>query len=203
MQETPPRPHAHDGDFSAVVRSQLPQLYALARALAGGDAEDALQECLLNAYRSYHTLTDRRAAPAWLRQILCNCVRDWYRHEMRQPRADPVEDLRRWVGGPTDPLDPAAPDDYWTSLLGELEAPDLWAVLDRLEPRDRIPLVLVHMEGRRTREVAALFGVAHGTVLSWLHRGQHRFKRELAAHVGEGEQGLDAGEPVTDRHAAP
>lgn len=36
MQETPPRPHAHDGDFSAVVRSQLPQPYALARALAGG-----------------------------------------------------------------------------------------------------------------------------------------------------------------------
>lgn len=194
------RPHAHDGDFSAVVRSQLPQLYALARALTGGDGEDVLQECLLKAYRSYHTPTYRRTAPAWLRQILRHCVRDRYRHEMRQPREDPVEDLDRWGGGPTDPLNPAVPDDRWASVLEELEAPDIWVVLDRLEPRDRIPLVLVHMEGLRTREVAALFGVARGTVLSWLHRGRHRFKLELAAHVGE--QGLDPGEPITDRHAA-
>jgi RNA polymerase sigma-70 factor (ECF subfamily) len=61
----------------------------------------------------------------------------------------------------------------------------VWRVLDRIEPRYRVPLVLVHMEGFTTRQVARMFGVAQGTVLSWLHRGRKRFERELWDYAAE------------------
>src|SRR3954449_9766608 len=37
--------------FRELVEPELPRLYRLARRLVGEDAEDAVQDCLLNAYR--------------------------------------------------------------------------------------------------------------------------------------------------------
>ena len=56
--------------FRALVAAQLPRLYGLARRLVGDDAEDAVQDCLLKAYRGYGRLGDETAAPAWLTSSL-------------------------------------------------------------------------------------------------------------------------------------
>jgi RNA polymerase sigma-70 factor (ECF subfamily) len=80
-------------EFSVVAREQLPWLYSLARRLVGQQAEDAVQECLIKAYRAYHQLRDEQAAPAWFRQILLNCIRDRHRRDAGLPREDPVDDV--------------------------------------------------------------------------------------------------------------
>lgn len=173
--------------FTAVAREQLPWLYSLARRLVGDEAEDAVQECLLKAYRSFDTLRDHQAAPAWFRQILLNSVRDRYRRASGLPREEPVDPLPEYSL-----YRKIAEEDPWPysdsvhlDFLHSFEEADVWRVLDRIDPRYRVPLVLVHMEGFSTKHVARMLGAPLGTVLSWLHRGRKLFERELWDYAAE------------------
>lgn len=177
--------------FAALVRPHLAWLYSLARRLIGpNQAEDLVQDCLLKAYRARKGLRDREAAPAWLRQILVNCLRDRLRYDARRPDEIGLED----VGGgeayslyrvlaEEDPLPYS--DSLHLDFLACFGVEDVWAVLDRLPEHYRVPLVLVHMEGYPTREVAEALEVPLGTLLSRLHRGRQRFERELWEYAGE------------------
>ena len=55
----------------------------------------------------------------------------------------------------------------------------------RLPTLYRTPLVLVHMEGFATKEVAGMLGVPIGTVLARLHRGRKLFERQLWEYAKE------------------
>jgi RNA polymerase sigma-70 factor, ECF subfamily len=174
--------------FAALAREQLPWLYALAYRLVGRDAaEDTVQECLLKAYRGFEHLRDTQAAPAWFRQILLNCVRDRRRRDAALPAEDPVEEVpERSLYRTIADEDPwPYSDSLHLDFLECFAEEDVWNVLDRLDPKYRVPLVLVHMEGHTTRHVARMFGVAQGTVLSWLHRGRKHFEQQLWAYANE------------------
>ncbi len=174
--------------FTALAREQLPWLYSLARRLVGPDrAEDAVQECLIKAYRGFEGLRDRQAAPAWFRQILLNCVRDRYRRDGAPQREEPVDPLPEYSL-----YRKIAEEDPWPysdsvhlDFLHSFTQDDVWNVLDRVDARYRVPLVLVHMEGHSTSQVARMFGVPQGTVLSWLHRGRKRFEQQLWEYADE------------------
>ena len=178
----------HGAKFTAVAREQLPWLYSLACRLVGRDrAEDAVQECLLKAYRGFDGLRDAQAAPAWFRQIMLNCVRDRYRKDAGLPREEPVDprpdySLYRRIAD-EDPWPYS--DSVHLDFLRCFSEDDVWNVLDRVDPKYRAPLVLVHMEGHSTKHVARMFGVAQGTVLSWLHRGRKYFERALWEYATE------------------
>lgn len=174
--------------FTAVAREQLPWLYSLACRLVGRErAEDTVQECLVKAYRGFDGLRDVQAAPAWFRQVLLNCVRDRYRTDAGLPSEEPVDPLPDYSL-----FRKIAEEDPWPysdsvhlDFLHSFSEDDVWDVLDRVEAKYRVPLVLVHMEGHSTKQVARMFGVAQGTVLSWLHRGRKHFERELWEYATE------------------
>lgn len=168
-------------DFQRVAREQLPFLYALARRLAGGDAEDVVQDCLVKAYRRFEDLRDVEAAPGWFRTILLNSVRDRYRKESAGPDETPIEDVPDYSL-----YRKIADEDPWpysdtvhVDFLHSFSEEDVWAVLDRLSPKYRIPLVLVHMEGMEVEDVTRMLGAPKNTILSWLHRGRKYFEKEL------------------------
>ncbi len=174
--------------FTAVAREQLPWLYGLAYRLVGQDrAEDAVQDCLLKAYRAFGSLRDVEAAPSWFRQILLNCVRDRHRWEAVRPReqpADPRPDYSLYRKIAEEDPWPYS-DSVHLDFLHSFAREDVWKVLERIDPKYRVPLVLVHMEGHSTGQVARMFGVARGTVLSWLHRGRKHFEHALWAYAQE------------------
>ena len=173
--------------FRSFALEQLPRLYALARRLAGDDAEDAVQDSLLKAYRSFDALEHPAAASAWLRTILVNTCRDRARVRARRPEALALDDvdefsLFRKIAD-EDPFPYS--DSLHLDFLHQFGAEDVRSVLAQLPDLYRIPLLLVHVDGYHAKEVAHFLGVPLGTVLARLHRGRKLFERRLWDHAEE------------------
>lgn len=167
--------------FRVLATRELPRLYSLARHLVGEDAEDAVQDCLLKAFRGFRRLTDPSAARAWLTTILVNACRDRGRARARRPPEVSIEEaetfsLYRKIAD-EDPFPYS--DSLHLDFLERFGAEDVRAVLREMPEIYRVPLVLVHMEGFSTKEVADITSAPLGTVLARLHRGRKLFEKRL------------------------
>ena len=185
--------------FQAVARAELPGLYALARRLCRDDAEDLVQECLMRAYRSFASLRDRNAAGGWMRVILANVWRDRVRRESRSPREVPLDDAEDFSLYRTLVVEDPFPysDSLHLDFLGAFCDDDVHAVLDRLPPLYRAPLVLRYVEGLPTKQIARALELPLGTVLSQLHRGRKLFEHEMWEYARD--TGVLAALPTPER----
>ena len=174
--------------FRALATAELPRLYSVARRLVGADAEDAVQDCLLKAFRAYPTLKNPDAGSAWLMTVLVNCCRDRGRRNARRMEDSTDDDdldrfsLYRKIAA-EDPFPYS--DSLHLDFLAQFSREDVRAVLLSLPLLYRTPLVLVHMEGFSTKEVATMLGTPIGTVLARLHRGRKLFESRLWEYADE------------------
>lgn len=168
-----------------MAEQQLPRLYGLARRLVGREAEDAVQECLLKAFQKFHQLADGDAASSWLASILVNVCRDRGRRHARTPgevNIDGVDEFSLYRKIASEDPFPYS-DSLHLDFLQQFTRADVHEVLRMLPAMYRIPLVLVHMDGFATKEVAKLLDVPLGTVLARLHRGRKLFERTMWDHA--------------------
>jgi RNA polymerase sigma-70 factor, ECF subfamily len=167
--------------FASVAREHLPRLYSLARRLVADDAEDLVQDCLIKACNGYDELRDVQAAEAWLNRILANCARDRFRRQGRRPAETPIDPIDEFSLYRTIASEDPFPysDSLHVDFLCRFGTEDVWHVLAGMAEADRIPLVLVHMEGWSTQQAADLLDMPLGTLLSRLHRARKRFERAL------------------------
>ena len=188
MSGTPARrtPRTKDA-FQALARAQLPRLLALARRLTRDEAEDLVQEALLRGYLAYADLEADQAGGRWLQVILVNVHRDRERKRARSAEELPVADAddfslyRTIVEEDPFPYSDTVHLDFLHSFTKE----DVRQVLLRLPDIYRTPLVLCHMEGFATKEVARLCQAPLGTILARLHRGRKAFEREMWTYAEE------------------
>lgn len=169
-----------DGDhdaFGELFRRHQDRLWAVALRTLGDpdEAADAVQDAMINAFRRAGQFGGRSAVTTWLHRIVVNACLDRVRRATSRP-SDPVsfDDL---AAGSEEPsalsgaaLDSGAPD------VGEQAALrlDLEAALATLPAEQRVPLVLVDVEGYPVAEVAQLLGVPVGTVKSRCARARAR-----------------------------
>jgi RNA polymerase sigma-70 factor (ECF subfamily) len=167
--------------FRTAAAPLLPRLYAIAHRLVGNDAEDAVQDCLLKAFRNFDLLSDPAAASPWMTTILVNCCRDRGRSAVRQPDQVELEEAEQFSLfrkiADEDPFPYS--DSLHLDFLHQFGREDLHDVLRSLPAIYRVPLVLVHMEEFSTQEVANMLQVPRGTVLARLHRGRKLLERRL------------------------
>jgi RNA polymerase sigma-70 factor, ECF subfamily len=175
------------GGFHALAEGELPRLYRVARRLVGEEAEDAVQDALLKAYRGYGQLQDDAAAPAWLTAILVNCCRDRARARARRPEVVELNEVEEFSLfrkiADEDPFPYS--DSLHLDFLQQFGAEDVRTVLASLPERYRVPLVLVYCEGYHVKEVAFFLDVPLGTMLARLHRGRKLFERRLWEYAQE------------------
>jgi RNA polymerase sigma-70 factor, ECF subfamily len=190
--------------FQQLARDELAGLYALARRLAGRDAEDLVQEALLRACRSFGSLRDRQAGGRWLRVILTNVWRDRLRKDSREPTEVPFDDVESFSLYRTlvdeDPFPYS--DTLHLDFLGSFSEDDVHTVLLGLPNLYRAPLVLRYMEGFPTKQVARMLELPLGTVLSQLHRGRKLFERALWDYAAA-SGALDAAATAAGGEAVP
>ncbi len=182
--EAPLLQAARGGDEQAFERLFEPHRRALrlhCYRLLGSlhDADDAVQETSLRAWRSLDRFEPRAPFRAWLYRISTNVALRAIERRARTPEAfDPEEaEIARYLQPYPDRL--MEPN----SAIEERESVGLAfvSVMQLLPPRQRAVLVLRDVLGWSTREVADLLGDSVASVNSALQRAREKLEKERSA----------------------
>lgn len=158
--------------MEALVRATRPRLLAAVRHIGGAhDAEDAAQGAYLSLLRLSADALPREVYP-WL---LAAAVRIAYR---RRAKARREEEIARRLMLERGGAAPAAAE------AAGLDAERIRREVDRLPPVYRDPVVLHHLNGLETAEIARLLDVEPGTVRTRLHRGRALLRSRLGSPLG-------------------
>jgi len=147
--------------------------YCSWRATSRSDAEDAVAEVFLVAWRRIESVPSGDAARAWLyataRRVIANQRRS-------RRRRDALED-RLARERPLDASHTATVSTFAASAVAMTpEDATVHAALARLSDRDREVLLLVEWEGLRPAELATVLGCREVTARGRLHRARSRFR---------------------------
>ncbi|MGN6870005.1 MAG: sigma-70 family RNA polymerase sigma factor [Solirubrobacteraceae bacterium] len=127
------------------------------------EAEDAVQETFLRAWRASGRFEGRASLRTWLYRIATNVCLDALGRSARQPI--PVEE------SPEPVVDPGrAPDPSDRALARETARHAVLAAIDVLPPRQRAVLLLRDVLSWRATEVADVLGTTSAAVNSALQR---------------------------------
>ena len=142
--------------FSELVRAHERRAYAVARAIVVNheDAEDAVQEAFLHAYRALHRFLPDQAFGAWLHRIVANAALDI----TRRRKVRDADELPETVASPF--RDPAEANELRQRLQDALE---------KLPARQRAVIVMHDVEGFKHAEIGTMLGIPEGTARSDLH----------------------------------
>lgn len=154
--------------FSELVRRHQRRAYAVARAIVINheDAEDAVQEAFLHAYRAIDRFLPDQAFGAWLHRIVANAALD----VTRRRKVRDADELPETVASPF--RDPAE--------KGELRA-RLTEALNTLPARQRAVIVLHDVEGYKHAEIGKMLDIPEGTARSDLHYARSQLRQILGA----------------------
>lgn len=152
--------------FAALVRRHERRAYAVARAITATheDAEDAVQEGFLHAYRALDRFRPEQAFGAWLHRIVANAALDIGRRR----KVRDADSLPETVSLPF--RDPAEDDELRHRLIAGLET---------LSQRQRAVIVLHDVEGFTHGEIGTMLGIPEGTARSDLHHARAALRRLL------------------------
>jgi RNA polymerase sigma-70 factor, ECF subfamily len=152
--------------FNALLNSERRRLYGIAYSILRdhGHAEDALQESMLKAWRSWNQVRDENARGAWLTRItVSRCI-----------------NRRKFLGlRPSGPLaaerDQAPPDPRLSGRLIDLDRTYL-----KLSVRQRAAIFLHYHFGYSIDECAELMNCSPGSVRTHLHRAIKAMRKGMS-----------------------
>ena len=170
---------ASDEAFSLVVEEHADFAYNVAYRMLhnSADAEDAVQEAFISAYRAFHRFKGQSKVSTWLYRIVVNtCLMKIRKEKSRSNYLtetgynDAV--VQDWGNGPEQ-----------AAINGELrdvvESGLAW-----LSPELRAAVVLRDVQGVTTEEGAAVLKLSVSAFKSRLHRGRVLLRKRLEEYLG-------------------
>ena len=173
-------------DFETEVMPFVPDLYRLGYWLTRDktDAEDLVQETLMNSLKSFHRYELGTNIRAWLTTIMYNLNAKRLQKAGRLKVVDdPEEKLAETV-----PFEPSIPQ----NITDE----DVLNALKNMPENFRHVVLLADIEEYSYKEIASILGLPIGTVMSRISRGRKVLRQELAVYArnfGYEEKNKEAG----------
>lgn len=180
---------AQNGDrraFSRLVRMHQRRVYACAVQMLGdgGDADDAVQETFMRAWRAIARFDGRSQLSTWLYRVCVNVCLNHIRKRKRHDASD--------IGDPKVPEPKADPTQGSTDPGHVLEARQLQGriaeALDGLSESLRTTVILVLVQGMPQKEAAELLGCSEGTIAWRVHEARRRLRLALAAEAAQEQE---------------
>ena len=176
--------------FALLMRRFNGRLYRLARAIVGDDAEaeDALQEAYLNAYRSLRQFRGDSSLATWLSRLVVNECLGRMRRSARRQNVIPM------TPSPADDEIEAVPSDEVGSPDAAADRAQMRAILERridaLPESFRAVFVLRSVEELSVEETAECLGIPAETVRSRHFRAKSLLREALAREVDIAERNV-------------
>jgi RNA polymerase sigma-70 factor (ECF subfamily) len=152
-------------DFDPFYRQHRRRVVALAYGLSGSAsaAEELAQDAFLAALRRWDSIGAYEDPGAWVRRVVVNRSVSGVRRRVAEARA-----LIRFANRPAPP-----------AALDPVDA-EFWSAVRRLPARQAQVIALHYVDDRAIDDIAALLGIAPGTVKATLFQA----RKSLAATLG-------------------
>lgn len=157
--------------FERFVEKHEAAVFRLLTASAAddADAEDALQEAFVAAWRNAGSYRGGHSARGWILTIARNALRRTHRKRVGEPPSfEPLEELGIQAGWGTE-----------DALEGMARRDALDHAMQKLSSEEREVLVLRELEGFTGDEVAEMLGITLAAMKSRLHRARLEFLAAL------------------------
>ncbi len=155
----------NEREFSRRVRLMRDRLWRVSFSIlrSTADAEDAMQEALLRAWRNVDSLRDKSLFETWLTRILINECR---RLICKKPD---VAEIPESLPAP------------------EAENPGLGRAIGSLKMDLRLPVILYYIEGYSVKETAGIMRITQSSVKSRLMRARKKLEEALKKEAAQDE----------------
>jgi RNA polymerase sigma-70 factor, ECF subfamily len=170
------------GAFEELLAEARPRALVVAMKVLHDpdDAEDAVQEAFLKAWRNLARFEGRSAFGTWIHRIVMNSSLDLLRRRACRPTALGHED----EGGERRPRPEPVTTETPERLMARNEAHRLvHGALAELSPTHRQTVTLREIEEHSYEEIAQIAACPIGTVMSRLHHARKRLAEELQAAI--------------------
>ena len=191
-----------DMTFSRLADAHRREIHVHAYRMLGSfdEAEDAVQETMLRAWRSRETFDGSAAFRAWLYRIATNVCLDTIRRRNRRPKTNSLESLGEvsWLQPyPDRLLDEIAPPDtepHSVAVARETIELAFLAAIQLLPARQRAVLILRDVLDWSAKETAELLEMTPAGVNSALQRA----RATMAANRPHGRSGRPPATPTRE-----
>ena len=188
-------------DFDVTVEHHRRELHVHCYRMLGSfdEAEDAIQETFLRAWRARDTLTDESGRRAWLYKIATNVCLDAMRRRKRQPTTPEVLWLQPYPDRLLDEIAPSEEEPDAVLVARETIELTFITLIQLLPARQRAVVILRDVLEWSANETAELLDMSVASANSALQRGRATLRDQLPerqerpAELTEDEQRLLAG----------
>ncbi len=170
--------------FETLVRTHGGRLLSVARRFLPNeqDAQDALQDAFIRAFRAIGTFQERAQLHTWLHRIVVNSALMKLRERRRRPEESIDELLPTFVA---DGHQASKARDWGDAVLERKESAQIVReAISRLPEPYREVLVLRDIEERDTAETAAILDTSPNVVKVRLHRARQALRTLLDREFG-------------------
>ena len=168
-------------DFAQVAERVAGRLYRIGLRMCGSaeEAEDLVQDTLLQGFRKWEQFEGRSDPATWLYTIAGRLCQRRHRRRAGEPRR--IESLSSLLPSPADPVLslPSAEGSPLDEHLRKAAERAVSTALAQLPPDVRLPLVLADIAELSTSEIARILGLKAATVKTRVHRARLRLRRAL------------------------
>lgn len=174
--------------YEELVRENVGRMLTVARRFLKNeeDAQDAVQEAFINAYRSIDRFEGGSRLSTWLHRIVVNASLMKLRSKRRRPESSIEELLPTFrEDGHLDP-----PASQWrklpdTMLVRDEDRRFVREAIDKLPDTYRNVLLLRDIEGLDTAEAAKVLGISDNATKVRLHRARQALQQLLEPRFRE------------------
>ncbi|HEY1649624.1 MAG TPA: RNA polymerase sigma factor [Terracidiphilus sp.] len=169
------------GELQDTVSRNLAIFYKTAYRYVGNphDAEDAVQDALLSAYKHLDQFKGTAKMTTWLTSIVTNSALTQLRRRVRRPHVSLDEPVAAEQSDcVADRVMDMRPTPERVYIQSELHDHLMRSVME-LSPSLRKAIQLCDLGGLKTMEAAEILGVAQGTVKAQVSRGRAKLKQRM------------------------
>lgn len=137
------------------------------------DCEEVMDDSFLKMFRNLDKYNFEKPFIAWLRTIVVNTAIDYYRHAVRTPASDGLEDYHH-----------VSMDDH---TISNLSVEEILKAVHQLSPAYRTVFMMYVIDGYSHKEIAESLSITEGTSKSNLSKARCKLQELLQWMYGQEE----------------